>query len=82
VIEKDRSDKVLAAGPASRCRATSASFGPFVLSGETLAGNATGDAIADRPPGTGDHRPAVGRGRTIGRHCGRSAHLMSALTRL
>ena len=29
-----------------------------------------GDAITDRPPGTGDHRPAVGRGRTISRHLG------------
>jgi len=38
------------------------------------------DAIADRMPGMGDHRPAVVRGQTIGRHCGRSAHLMSALT--
>ena len=33
-------------------------------------------------PGVGDYRPAVGCGRTIGRHCGWSAHLMSALTRL
>jgi len=40
------------------------------------------EAIADRTPGMGDHRPAIGRGRTIGRHCGWSAHLMSALTRL
>ena len=40
------------------------------------------DAIADRMLGIGDHRPAVGRRRTIGRHSGRSAHLMSALTRL
>jgi len=39
-------------------------------------------AIADRMPGMGDHRPTVRRGRTIGRHCGRSAQLMSALTRL
>jgi len=38
------------------------------------------DAIADRMPGMGDHRPAVGCSRMIGRHCGRSAHLMSALT--
>jgi len=40
------------------------------------------DAIADRMLGMGDHRPEVGRRRTIGRHCGLSAHLMSALTRL
>jgi len=40
------------------------------------------DTIADRMPGMGDHRPAVGHGWTIGRHCGRLAHLMSALTRL
>ena len=40
------------------------------------------DAIADRMLGMGDHRPAVGRSRTISRHCGRSAHLMSAVTRL
>jgi len=26
------------------------------------------DAIADRPLGTGDPRPAIGHGRTIGRH--------------
>ena len=39
-------------------------------------------AIADRMPGMGDHRPTVGRGRTIGRHFGWLAHLMSALTRL
>jgi len=40
------------------------------------------DAIADRMLGMGDHRPAVGRCRTIGQHCRRSAHLMSALTQL
>jgi len=40
------------------------------------------DAIADWMPGMGDHKPAVGRSRTIGRHCGQSGHLMSALTRL
>jgi len=39
-------------------------------------------AIVDRTPGTGDQRPAVVRGRTIHRHRGQSAHLMSALTRL
>ena len=27
------------------------------------------DLIADRMPGMGDHRPAMGRGRTISRHC-------------
>ena len=40
------------------------------------------DAIADRMSGTVDHRPAVGRGLTIGRHFRLSAHLTSALTRL
>jgi len=49
---------------------------------ETHAGNATGDAIADQTPGTGDYRSAVKRGQMIGRHRGWSAHLMSALTRL
>jgi len=38
------------------------------------------DAIADRMPRMGDHKPAVGRSRMIGRHHGWSAHLMSALT--
>jgi len=28
------------------------------------------EAIADRMLGMGDHRPVVGRGWTIGRHCG------------
>jgi len=37
-----------------------------------------GVAIVDRTPGTGDQRPAI----AIGRHCGRSVQLMSALMRL
>jgi len=44
----------------------------------TERGGKGGVAIVDRTPGTGDQRPAV----AIGRHCGRSVHLMSALTRL
>ena len=44
---------------------------------ETHAGNATGGR--DRQPDARYERPQA-RHRTIGRHCGRLAHLMSALT--
>ena len=48
-----------------------------VRAGNAMEGDGRGRvAIVDRTPGTGDQRPAVVRGRTIGRHRGWSAHLV------
>jgi len=49
---------------------------------ESAAVRRGGGRITDWPQGTGKPQAHIGWGRTIGQHCGWSAHLMSALTRL